>query len=152
MNRRELQIYSVAMAQYRYPVDIRLAAAAITLAEMRFRMFPHRVLENVLVLALIAACRDPGHISIGISQISLRHFSRILGVSSLAALRGSTSAETNLHTCCALISEYSTSNISEILSNYNGRSSIFYKKAIADTYSRLHDFHRATNRQQTTIG
>lgn len=124
--------------------EVRLHAAVITLTEMRFRALTHRILEYCLVLFLLLRGRDPGAVSIGISQLSVRHLKRILGVGNLSALRASMSAERNLYCCCVLASELQSSGLPDLLRGYNGRTSIFYIRAAEAILARLEGLHRAT--------
>ncbi|MFD2738956.1 hypothetical protein ACFSUD_05210 [Sulfitobacter aestuarii] len=135
--RRIQQLYHLVEKQTRFPHEVRMMAAAVTATEMSFRSLPHRLAEYLYATVLILLGRDAGHVSIGISQVSIRHYATLENASQLMALKLSLSAEHNLRICCKFVQQVEGRSLISVARAYNGRSTFFYKKALAENYSAL---------------
>lgn len=114
-------------------------AAAVTATEMQFRPFWHRVVEYTYVLSLILLGRDAGTISVGVSQISIRHFVSLEGINQFQSLFRAMSARKNLATCCKMIEEMDAEHLNDVRVAFNGNSTIYYRKALQRNYDLLRE-------------
>lgn len=137
MSRLELRILLLALKQPDFSLETKLAAASITLTEIRFRTLLHRLCEYAMVILLIFRKQDPGHLSIGISQISIRHFRQFLATDNLGALKAAMVHQSCLHVCCSLIDDTGARTIGEVAHKYNGRCSPYYLRALGTIHSRI---------------
>ena len=115
----------------------KMLAAALTISEMRFRTWTHRLIEYSYVLILILIRQDAGSVTIGVSQISVRHIRNLLDTNDFGALRAATSAETSLKMCCQLIGSYSELSIRDVALRYNGDCSIYYLSTLDQAYKEI---------------
>lgn len=110
-----------------------MAIAAIA-TEMRFRTIFHRIVEYIYVILLLLLGKDAGHISVGIGQISIRHYQNIFGISQISSLILSLSARGNLVACCEFIERLGPKNLEELAFLYNGKSTVFYRRALRENF------------------
>ena len=134
---RILQILRLALELDDFSIETRVLAASITLAEMRFRPLTYRIFEYFYVVILLSLGRDVGRVSVGISQISIRHIERYEEVNQFNALRLALSARNNLRVCCLILEEKSVKSIKDVARLYNGRSTLFYKRTLEFYHSSL---------------
>lgn len=131
------QLDSLVRFQSDIPNDVRLFAVAVTATEMHFRSLPHRIAEYVYVLLLLFFGRDAGAVSVGVSQISLRHFVALEKTNQLRALLMSVSARDSLRVCCNLIKALDTKSLEEVARAYNGKSTWFYRKELQGNFEKV---------------
>ena len=136
-NRRLFELSRIARRDTRFSTETQMLAAAVTATEMQFRPFPHRLVEYTYALLLLLLARNVGSISIGVSQISVRHFTAIEGISQLQSLFWATSARNSLATCCKLIEAMGAEDIDDVRKAYNGNSTVHYRKALQKNYGLL---------------
>lgn len=136
-NKRLYQIATVARSDKRFASEIQLTAAAITATEMQFRSLVHRLVEYVYVAILIFFGRDASAISVGISQISIRHYISLEGTTQFQSLLLSMSAKENLATCCKLINTMNQNSLKQICLLYNGNSTNYYWMELQKNYEIL---------------
>lgn len=110
-------------------------ALAITATEMRFRPFAYRVAEYLYVLILLLLAKDASKVSVGISQVSIRHYMELRGVSQFGSLRLALSGRNNLKICCEIIDNKSITSLSDLSVSYNGHSTRFYRKLLERNHS-----------------
>ncbi|WP_123642826.1 hypothetical protein [Histidinibacterium lentulum] len=125
-----------------FSVQTRILAASITLTEMKFRPWSHRLVEYLYVLGLIALRRDVSTITVGVSQISIRHYKNYQGAGQFEALRQSMSAINNLRLCCAIIEDQSIKTPRDAARKYNGASSVFYRNSLSLNFSNLRELSK----------
>lgn len=116
-----------------------MLAAAVTATEMQFRPFWHRLVEYTYVLFLIILGRDAGPVSVGVSQISIRHFVSLEGISQFQSLLRAMSVQRNLATCCKMIEAMDAEHLNDVRVAYNGDSTIYYRKALQRNYDVLQE-------------
>lgn len=129
-----------------FPTEIRLRAVAITATEMQFRSLFHRVVEYIYVGILLLLMKNVDSISIGISQISIRHYVTLKGVTQYEALISSMSAKDNMDLCCTLVHDAKCENLEELICVYNGNSTWFYRKALMANYSAVQQLEKRRNK------
>lgn len=138
-NRRLYQLAALARLEAGFSAKTQMLAVAVTATEMQFRPFWHRLVEYSYVLLLIVLRRDAGSISVGVSQISLRHFTSCEGTNQFQSLLCSMSAQKNVSTCCKIIEEMNAKHLNDVRTAYNGDSTIFYRKALRKNYDLLQE-------------
>jgi hypothetical protein len=136
-NRRLYQLASLARRDTRFSPKTQMLAAAITATEMQFRPFSHRLVEYTYVLSLILLGRDAGAVSIGVSQISIRHFMALEGTNQFQSLLWAMSARKNLTTCSKIIEVMDVKNLNDVCAAYNGASTVFYRRALQRNFDLL---------------
>jgi hypothetical protein len=92
--------------------------------------------------------RDAGSISVGVSQISIRHFSSLEGTSQFQSLLRAMSAQKSLATCCKIIEKMNAEHLDDVRIAYNGESTFYYKNALQRNFDLLReiDARRANTR------
>lgn len=147
-NRRLFQLAALARRDARFSAKTQMFAVAVTATEMQFRPFWHRLVEYTYVLSLILLGKDAGPISIGVSQISIRHFVLLEGTNQLQSLLWAISARKNLVTCCKIIEAMDAENLNDVRVAYNGDSTLYYRKALQRNFDLLRemDTRRASPR------
>lgn len=116
----------------------KLLAVAVTATEMHFRPLTFRCIEYLVVILRLCVGRDVGSFSVGISQVSLRHYMVTYRIGPFAAIRLAMSAEENLKICCALLDSWRCETIEAACDGYNGNSTIFYKRLLSRNYHRAY--------------
>lgn len=142
MDRRLFRIYCVAIEQIEFTERVRLMAAAVTATEMQMRNFAQRIAEYLLVLIILWLGRNPGSVSVGISQISLRHYETLTGTRGLRALILSASPRQNLKLCCAFIARNNCVSLDEVVESYNGSSTDYYRATLERNFLKLTNLHK----------
>ena len=127
MNRRLFQLASIARREACFSAETQLLAVAITATEMQFRPLLCRFSEYIYALSLIAFGRDAGSVSVGVSQISIRHFVALEGINQLQSLLWAMSAQKSLTTCCKMIEGLNVRGVDDLRAKYNGNSTVFYR-------------------------
>ena len=138
-NRRLYQLAALARRDIRFSAKTQMFAAAVTATEMQFRPFWHRVVEYTYVLSLILLGRDAGTISVGVSQISIRHFASLEGANQFQSLLRAMSARKSLATCCKMIEAMDAEHLNDVRVAFNGNSTIYYRKALQRNYDLLRE-------------
>ena len=145
-NRRLQQLYAIARNMNEFPTEIRLRAVGITATEMQFRPLLHRIAEYIYVWILLILRQNVDSISIGISQISIRHYVTLEGITQYQAFISSMSAKENLKICCTLIQNANCETLEELCHVYNGNSTWFYRDALKRNYAVVRQMEsRRTN-------
>lgn len=147
-NRRLCQLAACARRDARFSAKTQMFAVAVTATEMQFRPFWHRLVEYTYVLSLILLGRDAGAISVGVSQISIRHFGSLEGTNQFQSLLWAVSARKNLVTCCKIIEAMDADSLNDVRVAYNGESTLYYRKALQRNFDLLRemDARRASPR------
>jgi hypothetical protein len=135
INRRLVQLIAITSRIKGFPDEIKTRAVAITATEMQFRPFLYRLTEYIYACLLFIFRKDLANISLGISQISIRHYQTMEGVSQSQALLRSMSARENLRMCCRLIEKLNCKNLEELRQAYNGKSTAFYRYSLQKNYT-----------------
>ena len=148
-NRRLLQLAALARSETGFSAETQIIAAAVTATEMQFRPFWHRLVEYSYVLLLIILRRDAGLISVGVSQISIRHFTSFEGTSQLQSLLRSMSAQKNISTCCKIIERMDAKHLNDVRAAYNGDSTVYYRKALRTNYDLLQELDGSRKNSRT---
>jgi hypothetical protein len=136
-NRRLYQLAALARRDTRFSAKTQMFAAAVTATEMQFRPFWHRLVEYAYVLSLILMGKDAGPVSVGVSQISIRHFASLEGTNQFQSLFRAMAARKNLATCCKMIEAMDAKHLNDVRVAYNGYSTIYYRKALQRNYDLL---------------
>ena len=136
-NRRLFQLASIARHETEFSTQTQAFAVAVTATEMQFRPFWYRMAEYTYAMALILLGRDAGSISVGVSQISIRHFSSFEDTNQFKSLLRAMSARKSLVTCCKMIETMDAENLEEVQTAYNGGSTVFYRRALQRNYHRI---------------
>lgn len=142
-SRRLCQLASLARRQNKFSEKTQTFAAAITATEMQFRPFWQRSVEYIYVLLLILLGRDAGSISIGVSQISIRHIVSIEGTNQLEALLWALSARNSIGTCCKIIEAINTEDLDQVRVAYNGVGTTYYRKVLQRNYGLLQKLEKS---------
>ena len=152
-NERLLQLAKLANKHDQFSNEIRTAAVAVTATEMQFRPFPHRCVEYAYVLCMLLFKQDVSFVSVGISQISIRHYRSQFGFSQFQALFHSMSAQKNLLLCCKLLESSNMNTLDKMREVYNGKSTFFYKRALRKNHELLVKLEalRETHRERASI-
>lgn len=147
-NRRLYQLEALARRDARFSARTKMFAVAVTATEMQFRPFWHRLVEYTYALSLILLGRDAGPISVGVSQISIRHFMSLEGTNQFQSLLWAMSVRKNLATCCKIIESMDAENLNDVRVAYNGESTLYYRKALQRNFDLLRemDARRASPR------
>lgn len=132
-----LRLWALSTALVNYPVEIRLLAVAVTAAEMKFRPFPLRLVEYIVVFIAMCFGKSVGKFSIGISQISIRHRVLDFEESEFQSILSLMSARKSLETCCSIIAKHPCTSLQLVAESYNGRCSVFYSVELKKNYTRL---------------
>lgn len=130
MRRRDIEVAKLAMSLREHEINVRKAAAAVTLTEMYFRPLPARALEYLYVFVLLLFHRDYLHVSVGISQVSLRHIYRSQGKTGLALLSLAMNPRKILNECCLVIGTFDQLSVPSMAKEYNGNSTYFYRRLL----------------------
>lgn len=138
-NRRLHQLAALARRDTGFSTKTQMFAVAITATEMQFRPFWYRFVEYTYVLFLIIFRRDAGSISVGVSQISIRHFVSLEGTNQLQSLLFALSARKSLATCCKIIEAMDAENLDDVRLAYNGKSTVYYRKALQRNFDLLRE-------------
>lgn len=138
-NRRLYQLAALARFETGFSAKTQMFAAAVTATEMQFRPFWHRLIEYCYVMVLTILKRDAGSISVGVSQISVRHFASFEGTSQFQSLLRSMSAQKSISTCCKIIDAMDANHLNDVRAAYNGNSSIYYRRALKRNYELLQE-------------
>lgn len=101
-------------------------AVAVTLTELQFRPLWFRLLEYGYALFLLSFGGKAGSVSVGIAQISLRHYSEKLNFGLWYGLVASTSARVNIRLCGLLIAEIDNKDALSVARLYNGNATKQY--------------------------
>lgn len=140
LTNRELSVLNTALAQPQFSVDVKLMAAAVTLTEMHFRPWTWRVAEFFLATFKLALGQDIRHLTLGVSQISVRYYYDILGLTKLEALLEALSVKNNLWLCCKLLEQIDVIKPDIVAHYYNGYSTIFYKRRLSKMHTKLYEY------------
>lgn len=141
-NRRLYQLFAIAKNNKQSSSTTQKMAAAVTATEMYFRPLPYRIIEYIYVALLIILGRDASSISLGISQISIRHYVSLESVNQFQAFRFSMSARENIATCCKLLDSNKWGSPEEVCKFYNGKSSPYYSMKLKQHYELIHEFEQ----------
>lgn len=144
-NKRLYQLAYLAKSTKGFSAETQMFAAAITATEMEFRPLWHRLAEYAYATFLILFGRDAGSITVGVSQISLRHISKLERTNQFQSLCRAMSARKNLEICCKMIDEMDVNHLDDLQLAYNGTGTIFYRKALVRNYNRLLDLDTMRN-------
>lgn len=136
-NRRLYQLAALAKAERQFSLETQLLATAITATEMQFRPLLHRLAEYTYVLLLLLLGRDAGAVSVGISQISIRHYVSFERTTQFQSLLLSMSAKKSLSTCCKIVGAESNKSLEHICRVYNGNSTRYYWRALRKNHTLL---------------
>jgi hypothetical protein len=136
-NRRLKQLATLAKEDRRFSAETQLMAVAVTATEMQFRSWLHRVFEYIYVLLLVVLRRNAGTVSVGISQISIRHYVSLEGKSQFQSLLLSMSASNNLATCYQIIETEDIKSLYHLCRAYNGKSTRFYRITLERNHALL---------------
>lgn len=134
---KELSVLQLSLANVEFSEEVRIFAAATTLTEMSFRPWLWRAFEYIYALTIHAIGRDIGGITLGVSQISLRHFRDLRNLSDRQSIFASMSVRQNLSLCCELVEEVYPLETETVAEHYNGNATSFYKRRLSETYGRL---------------
>ena len=137
MHRRTVEITCIALVLGQYDQRTRLAAAAITLTEMYFRPSYWRLGEFFLALWLQLVQRDSKYLSVGVSQISLRHVCLRYSCNEKHALETLMDPRKCIENCCYLLAQENWSSIRELANFYNGNCSAAYLKLLEVNSDRV---------------
>ena len=140
-NRRLYQLAALARRDARFSAGTQMFAVAVTATEMQFRPFWHRLVEYTYVLSLILLGKDAGPISVGVSQISIRHFVSLEGANQFQSLLWAMSARKSLVTCCKIIEAMDAENLNDVRVAYNGESTLYYRKALQQNFDLLQELN-----------
>lgn len=146
IEKRTYQIATIAKSEKDFSLDTQLMAAAITITEMQFRSLLHRLAEYTYVFILILLGRDASSVSVGISQISIRHYVSLEGTTQFQSLISSMSAKKSLAACCKLIDPISQNSLDEVISLYNGNCTSYYRAELQRNLRLLYQFEHQKNR------
>lgn len=136
-NRRLYQLASLARAENQFSARTQMMAVAITATEMQFRPLLHRLVEYCYVSFLLILGRDAGAVTVGISQISIRHYVSLEKITQFQSLILSMSAGENLIVCCKLVQAANSEVLDDVAKAYNGNSTQFYRAALRRNYAIL---------------
>lgn len=150
-NRRLYQLAALARRETQFSVNTQMFAAAVTATEMQFRPFGYRMIEYSYVLLLVLLRRDAGSISVGVSQISIRHFASFEGDSQFKSLLRAMSARKNLATCCKIIEAMDANHLNDVRAAYNGDSTVFYRKALQRNYDLLQELEASSENSSAIL-
>lgn len=142
MNRRLFQIYCVAIEQLEFTERVRLMAAAITATEMQMRNFTQRTAEYILVFIMLGLGRNTRNVSVGISQISLRHYETLAGAQGFKALLLSLSPRENLKLCCTIIASNNCVSLDDLVATYNGSGTNYYRATLERNFLKVISLHK----------
>lgn len=126
MRRLTIDVSRLAHSLSEHAERVRIDAAAITLTEMYFRPLPARLVEFVYASLLYLFGRDYLSVSVGISQISLRHITERNGLRGFRLLYHTLNSVRCLDECCFFIANLKAARLVDISHQYNGRSTVFY--------------------------
>lgn len=130
-----INIIKIASKKNLYPKDVIVMAAAVTATEMEFRTAMHRFFEYIYAAALVFLNKDASAISIGVSQISIRHYIYFEGGTQFNAIISLMSVNKSIETCCKIIEKSKCKNIEDLSRKYNGNSTIFYLIMLSKNYT-----------------
>lgn len=136
-DRRLYQLAALARRDAGFSTKTQMFAVAVTATEMQFRPFWHRLVEYLYALSLILLGKDAGPISVGVSQISIRHFVSLEGANQFQSLLRAMSARKSLVTCCKIIEAMDAENLNDVRVAYNGESTLYYRKALQRNFDLL---------------
>lgn len=136
-NNRLCQLAALAKKEGQYSAKTQMMAAATTATEMHFRPLLHRLVEYFYVFLLLILGKDAGSVSVGISQVSIRHYISHEGTTQFQSLRHSMSAKKNLTICCKIIEAENCDSLDDICSSYNGNSTRYYRRKLQKNYNLL---------------
>lgn len=136
-SRRLCQLAVLVKEEEQFSAQTQMMAAAITATEMNFRPLFYRLIEYTYVSLLILWRLDASSVSVGISQISIRHYVSLEGVTQFQSLRYSISAKKNLATCCKIIEAADGNSLGQICNSYNGAGTRFYRMELEKNYKFL---------------
>jgi len=151
MSEKLLRIYGVAITHTRFTERERLMAAAVTATEMQMRGFMQRMAEYILVCAILLLGKDAQWVSVGISQISLRHYYALADAKGFKALFMSLSPSENLRMCCILINSTNAVNLDDLANAYNGKSTVFYRSCLKQNYAAINSLHQRVSCEATCL-
>jgi len=138
-NRRLYQLAALARRDTRFSSATQMFAVSVTATEMRFRPFWHRLVEYMYVLTLILLGKDAGPISVGVSQISIRHIVSLENTNQLQSLLYAMSARKNLAICCKIIEAMDAKSLNDVRVSYNGESTLYYKNTLKQNFDLLQE-------------
>lgn len=136
-NKQLHRLIAIAKKHRQFTSQTQVIAAAITATEMYFRPLPHRLIEYLYVALLLLSGRDATAVSVGISQISIRHYVSLEGKTQFEALRSSVSARANLAICCKIIETNKCESLEDVSKLYNGSSNQYYRLKLKQNYDAL---------------
>ena len=134
MRKREIEVCRHAFNLRGYPERVRVAAAAITLTEMYFRPNIIRLAEHMVALVRRALGMSIGHLTLGISQVSIRHVEQSHRHADKSALDQLMQPAFGLRECCRFIASHRWETQDDLLHVYNGVSSKFYARLLAKNH------------------
>lgn len=136
-SRRLFQLAALARCDTRFSPETQMFAVAITATEMQFRPLVLRLLEYIYAVSVILFGRDAGHISVGVSQISIRHIVSLEGTNQFQSLLLAMSARKSLAACSRVIEAMDARNLNEVRIGYNGQSTMYYRIALQRNFDLL---------------
>lgn len=137
MRRRTVEIARLAYSLDGHEPDVRKAAAAITLTEMYFRPLPIRMAEYVLAGLLCAVGKEYLHLSVGVSQLSLRHIHQRCENSGLGLIFLTSDPARCMNECCHFIRSLEYGNLSDLADCYNGNSTKHYTRLLGINFDEV---------------
>lgn len=140
LSKNERRLLDLATSSTLPSGEIRILAAAITFAEMQFRPLWWRTAEFSLALVRYALGLSIAHLTLGISQISVRHVLNKHKQSEFWAIKSLSSPQFSFELCCELLSENGKQEIGEQIRFYNGNASTFYKRLVHISFDRFSSF------------
>lgn len=151
-NRRLCQLAALAKEEKQFSANTQMMAAAITATEMQFRPLLHRLVEYTYVSLLLFLGRDASAVSVGISQISIRHYVSLEGTTQFQSLLLSMSAKKSLATCCKIIEAENSNSLDHVCRAYNGNSTRYYRRALEKKYTLLCKLEARRDNQESRNG
>lgn len=131
---RVQQLVFAAKQLDEFDLETQMLAVAFTLTEMEFRTFYHRLIEYIYVFLLLSMGKDASKVSVGVSQVSIRHYMSQEGIGQFSSLVRSFSLRSNLRACCLIISRESDRSLDNLCRVYNGSGTGYYRRLVAKSF------------------
>lgn len=146
LKNRDHAVLSLAKNDDGSSLELRAATAAIICTEMEFRSLAFRIAEYCVTAFLLLNGRDIGHISLGIAQVSVRHYRDFLGYSNKDAWKASMRFKENWKICALIVASVGSLESADIIKAYNGRSTRYYAQTFARYRKQFEEILRDRDR------
>ena len=134
-NRFDRAIFAMARSSSSNSKEVRALAAAIICAEMQFRPFVFRIGEYIYALIRLAINKNIDSMTLGVAQVSLRHYRDFLAVDRWRAVLASTDLRTNWQMCCLYLEKYGCYDVETAVNAYNGVATTYYRRTVSNYFA-----------------